>query len=111
MLHRTTYNNKASLKFVTNITCISEPKMDAGCQKMTIQYKDIDRWTIIRSSIAQGAGKRCSNKWIKESEIYNDGKPDTLLKCTQSVCYGNLCNDSYHLLSSMILLMTALILQ
>ena len=85
--------------------------MDAGCQKMTIQYKDIDRWTIIRSSIAKGAGKRCSNKWIKESEIYTHGKPDTLLKCTQSICYGNLCNESYQLLISMMLLLTALVLQ
>ena len=85
--------------------------MDAGCQKMTIQYKDRDRWTIIRSSIAQGAGKRCSNKWIKESQIYTNGKPDTFLKCTQSVCYGNLCNESYHLFISMMLFMVALILQ
>ena len=85
-------------EYVTTFS--SEPERDAGCQKLTIQYKNKDKWMIMRSSIAKNAGKRCSNEWIKESDIFPLGGSSALVKCKQSVCYGNLCNGSLHMISN-----------
>ena len=83
-----------------SITFPLEPERDAGCQKLTIQYKNKDKWMIMRSSIAKNAGKRCTNEWIKESDIFPLGGSSALVKCKQSVCYGNLCNGSLHMISN-----------
>ena len=76
---------------------VAESKLTGG------KYECFDcMLTIERNKTVEQRGGPCL-----PPSIYEEPLTDRM----QSICYGNLCNESYDVLMSILLLMTALILQ